>query len=565
MIRIHAFLLTVAAAAVFGLSAGTRLCAGDSSNSDWPQWRGPDRNGVAPNSPPLLDAFPEKGPKLLWKSEPIKGLPSGGMMNNDVFGGCGSVTVAGGKAYYYAHGQFQIGKVRVTDEILKDWGWMDGVPEDLSKKVEDLRAELRKSHYESAIPKEKQEAGIKKIAETLAPEQAKKFADYLQRRVMNGKFAWVLLERLATVRGQEFDGAYALAKAAGVDTHPHGEGAGIVVPLEATGRRITDTIVCLDAETGKHLWQADFEGQITISQHYKFGASCTPTVAGDRLYFSGSAGVYCISAKDGKEIWKKKAPFTYASPIVYGGLVGVSCEDGFTAYDANTGEVRWNQPDVRDSNSSAAVWTGGGTPCFVVGTHPVPAQYRTHYLACMDVKTGKLLWKAHTVFNYSTPAIAGDIAVTFNKGNVTGYQLDLKSGKVLWNSKEGYDERGASALVYDGCAYLVGGGYMNSGAHCYDLKTGALKWTQPYPHTETGSAVLADGKIFAFASLTGPDKKPFSAVVMFKANPEKYEQLGAINEALAGEPFNRYSTPTPANGRLYLRLKGAIACFDLRK
>ena len=43
--------------------------------NEWNQWRGPTRDGVDPNSPPLLDTWPEKGPKLVWKSD-IK-VPNG--------------------------------------------------------------------------------------------------------------------------------------------------------------------------------------------------------------------------------------------------------------------------------------------------------------------------------------------------------------------------------------------------------------------------------------------------------------------------------------------------------
>ena len=34
--------------------------------ADWPQWRGPNRNGVTHNSPPLASAWPDSGPKKIW-------------------------------------------------------------------------------------------------------------------------------------------------------------------------------------------------------------------------------------------------------------------------------------------------------------------------------------------------------------------------------------------------------------------------------------------------------------------------------------------------------------------
>mgnify|MGYP003326041679 CR=1 FL=1 len=69
---------------LFGASALTAIAV------DWNQWRGSDRNGVVKDGVPLLNLWPEGGPKLLWRSETI---PSG---DN---GGHGSVLVEGGKTY----------------------------------------------------------------------------------------------------------------------------------------------------------------------------------------------------------------------------------------------------------------------------------------------------------------------------------------------------------------------------------------------------------------------------------------------------------------------------------
>jgi outer membrane protein assembly factor BamB len=58
---------------------------------EWGQWRGPNRNGVAPNSPPLVSSWPKAGPKLLWKTT-VDG-------RNDNGSGC--PVIANGKVYLY--------------------------------------------------------------------------------------------------------------------------------------------------------------------------------------------------------------------------------------------------------------------------------------------------------------------------------------------------------------------------------------------------------------------------------------------------------------------------------
>ena len=37
---------------------------------DWPQWRGPNRDGVSTEKD-LLDVWPEGGPRLLWKASGV--------------------------------------------------------------------------------------------------------------------------------------------------------------------------------------------------------------------------------------------------------------------------------------------------------------------------------------------------------------------------------------------------------------------------------------------------------------------------------------------------------------
>ncbi len=84
--------VTIALVAVAVLVVGRGMsCAADPPLSiDWPQWRGLTRDGIAPAGPKLLDAWPEEGPRLIWKSGP---LPSAAK------GGSGSVAVAQGKAF----------------------------------------------------------------------------------------------------------------------------------------------------------------------------------------------------------------------------------------------------------------------------------------------------------------------------------------------------------------------------------------------------------------------------------------------------------------------------------
>lgn len=74
------------------------------SGHDWPQWRGPDRNGaVPPGGPAIADKWPQEGPAKLWQSEPVASGPPSGPAVGVSGAGLGSPVVAGGRVYLYAN------------------------------------------------------------------------------------------------------------------------------------------------------------------------------------------------------------------------------------------------------------------------------------------------------------------------------------------------------------------------------------------------------------------------------------------------------------------------------
>jgi hypothetical protein len=65
-------LLSIVAALFLCFSAGavTKPVHTSTSTSDWPQWRGPERNGISKETG-LLKQWPAGGPKLLWQLNDI--------------------------------------------------------------------------------------------------------------------------------------------------------------------------------------------------------------------------------------------------------------------------------------------------------------------------------------------------------------------------------------------------------------------------------------------------------------------------------------------------------------
>jgi outer membrane protein assembly factor BamB len=536
--------LIVAASAVAGDQAPPKGFA----LASWAQWRGPARNGVDIHSPKLLDKWPEKGPKQLWKSE---AFPSGRE------GGCGSVTVAGGKAFMFVHVNKQTSKIVMPTTWLKEHGWVEDMPADLKKKVEAARSVLNRKYYRRR-PTDAQLADAAKVfLATLPAAQVEKYGAAIRVRLGSGrKLSGKSLRDLATVRDKEFDSISALNRGIkyegyGNIFHPHNKDGGIVKSyFLAQHWGWTDIVVCLNADTGKTLWKKEFPGTAANKGTYYYAASCTPAVADGKCYVAGSGGFYCLSTENGDVVWQRKLEYSNSAPLVDNGVVYILAKK-LTALDAAKGDVIWQQPKIVQQNSSVTMWISGGVKYLLA--------FSGTYVYCAEAKTGVVMWKAYTGKGASdcSPVVSGDILVARFYSGLCAFKITPKKAERIWAQKERCGDRGSTPAIYDGHVYITGSMYGVRSACCIDLKTGEMKWKQSFPKLETCSPIIADGKVFAYVKNKKNKKK--LATIMYKADPEKFQQLGMIDTS-AGP----CSSPTIANGRLYLRLKDHVACYDVK-
>ncbi|QDT47635.1 outer membrane biogenesis protein BamB [Symmachiella dynata] len=144
-------------------------------------------------------------------------------------------------------------------------------------------------------------------------------------------------------------------------------GEGYSGPAVADGRVfITDyqpadrqeRVLCLNAETGKVLWQHAYDVRYTVS--YAHGPRATPVVDGNRVYTIGTQGdMFCFDVEQGEILWKKDFVEEYgtalpnwgmaASPLVDDEqlitLVGGSDGACLVSFDKMTGQELWRAID----------------------------------------------------------------------------------------------------------------------------------------------------------------------------------------------------------------------------
>ena len=66
----------------------------------------------------------------------------------------------------------------------------------------------------------------------------------------------------------------------------------------------SERVICLDEKTGRELWVHEYDCGYTVS--YPAGPRATATVDGDRVYTLGAEGnLLCLNAESGKVLWQK--------------------------------------------------------------------------------------------------------------------------------------------------------------------------------------------------------------------------------------------------------------------
>ena len=519
--------LTIPIAAALAMAAIAQTFA--ASGSDWPQIGGPNRDGTVPNSSKLMDAWPKEGPPLVWKSEWVPGFMGGG---------CGGPVVADGRIYVYVSKQpaSGTGKFRmVTDEGLHSAGWIPGISDDLAKKVEAAWASadrpdskgwawlkfgdaktLEKEQLEFLAKTPDLDKYIKDFLAKLTPEEQKKFGAAIRNRLCipkprgnDGGFTWEQLAKLSKMKDAEFPSATIWAGElgkvrGGAPMWHHFNMLEWFRSWWAHTHKFSDTLVCVDAATGKIQWKQDFpvndettyklrhdedQGHFVINCGNLLGVCSWPAVSNGKVHFTGAMGLYCVSAKDGKLLWKVRREPLHPSVLVTGGMV-YHCG---TAYDAETGQIRWKTPLWRGipqwgengNNGSPKLWVHEGKT-FILADNGVGV------ICCLDPETGKEMWTFPTSPRMGPGyGVRGDILVVGEgryKMTPTGIVSDGKFGEkayfgggghTFWQGHLYQNTQGAG----DGAARI-------SGLSCFDLDTHEVKWNNKYAG---GPAILADG------------------------------------------------------------------------
>ena len=129
--------------------------------------------------------------------------------------------------------------------------------------------------------------------------------------------------------------------------------------VKTDGMSGTERVLCLDAATGRPLWQHEEPETYTIS--YPAGPRCTPLVDGDRVYTLGAEGkLLCLAVDDGAVLWARDLKTDYHTKAATWGYASHPLIDGDKLICiAGTGMAH---AVALNKHTGAEIWQAGTAP-----------------------------------------------------------------------------------------------------------------------------------------------------------------------------------------------------------
>lgn len=354
---------------------------------------------------------------------------------------------------------------------------------------------------------------------------------------------------------------------------------------EEDTKREGEKTVCLDAETGKPIWQSVHNIYLSDAPPERVGwSSVTGDPETDKVYVLGLGCLFqCLDGKTGKILWEKSMLEEYGMLSTYGG--------------------RTNFPVIfEDMVIISGVMTGWGDTA-------VPA----HRIVAMDKSTGAPIWMMSTRARpedttYSTPVfttINGLAAMVFGAADGALYAVQPRTGKVIWKYQASPRGLNVTPLIEDGIVYC-GHGEQNEtdrtilgAVFAFDInKTGEIKndqllWNIPRRTVSRSCPVKMGNRVYFIddgAAMFGVNAKTGEVEVEKKLGRIMFGSLVASEDKLyVGENSGQIYTLKPtensievvsktnirgqevfgsfaiSNGRLYLPTTTALYCIGKPK
>ncbi|MBN1418779.1 MAG: PQQ-binding-like beta-propeller repeat protein [Planctomycetes bacterium] len=293
-----------------------------------------------------------------------------------------------------------------------------------------------------------------------------------------------------------------------------------------------ERVRAFDRGTGKEIWSARWEGAMKVAFFAASNGSwirATPALDGDRLYVAGMRDrLVCLDAPSGKIVWNVDCMERFgsplpafgfvSSPLVLGDAVYVQAGASFLKLDKRTGETIWRT--LADDGGMYGSAFSSPIAARIRDVDQIVVQTRRD-LAGVDPASGKVLWSqavpAFQGMNILTPTVFEDAVFTSSYGGGSflfriGKDGDAYRVSEAWKARtQGYM---CSPLLIEGNLYIH---LRDRRFACIDWKTGKTRWTSSERFGKYMSLVGQGDRILAL------DER--GILLLIAADPERFVLL----------------------------------------
>ncbi len=320
-------------------------------------------------------------------------------------------------------------------------------------------------------------------------------------------------------------------------------------------------LVALNAADGKLAWKLPIGGTVTDAQGGP-GPRSTPATDGNVVVAVAPTGeIVCVQAATGRPLWQKHLERDFGasrpgfhfveSPMIDGHLVLLSPGGTVVALSKLNGQTAWRSKKLKGSTdySSLSIGELGKVKQYLVMTDKS--------VAGLLATNGTILWEGD---------FPGDRAVVptpvYYNGMVfvaAGYGVGCKMFNVaLAGNQVRFQEAYANTnfQIHHGGMVQVDGhvyGLHDQGtARCVNIMTGEVAWQDR--SVGKGAVIYADGHIIGRSEQGG--------VAMWEASPAGYKEKGRFTppETNGGKCW---AHPAVSGGLLFLREQGSLFAYNL--
>ena len=327
-------------------------------------------------------------------------------------------------------------------------------------------------------------------------------------------------------------------------------------------RGAQEWVTCYNLLTGAPVWE---HGDTTRFVEWQGGDGprATPTVHDGRVYALGATGLLnCLDAATGKPLWQRSVLAEHqlgtnewavsASPLIVDSLVVVTGGRGagptLIAYDRKTGAPVWKSGDDNASYASPILTSLAGRRVIVSNN--------ARSVTATETDTGKILldhpWGSPKWPKASQPVVLGDDRIFVSGGYGMGCQMIRFQTNSDATLKSDVEWKGVSLKTQFNSVALRDG-------HLYGLDDGLLACV----NAGTGKRVWKDGRFGSGQTLLVGNlilvQNERGSVHLCSASPDGFQEFASI-PALTSKTWNQ---PTLAGRFLLVRNDREAACYEL--